>query len=513
MQLQHLKSGTDVRGTALNPENPAQIDLTDEAVARIVGGFVRFLAAKTEKPQSELKISVGHDSRLSADRIQAAVLRELTANSICALDCALCSTPAMFMTTQTENCDGAVQITASHHPWDRNGLKFFTRRGGLSGGELQAILADAENTAPKSTADTKISAVSLDYLSIYCEQLKTMIRDGVKDANNFEKPLTGLKIVVDAGNGVGGFYAEKVLAPLGADTAGSRYLDPDGRFPNHVPNPENAAAMESAREATLESGADLGVIFDTDVDRGGAVTADGEELNRNRLVAVAAAIALEENAGASVVTDSVTSAGLTKFINNTLGGKHIRFKRGYKNVIDEAARRCADGENAPLAIETSGHAAFRENYFLDDGAYLVTRIIIKLCLLKRAGGGLGDLIADLEEPAEEKEVRLGITAPDFKAYGEEMIARVESQAAVCADVKIADDSREGTKIIFQSPDTDGFFIFRLSVHDPIIPINFESAVSGGNRKMAKTLLGWLSDADGLNLLPLQQFSEDFEKSY
>lgn len=119
----------------------------------------------------------------------------------------------------------------------------------------------------------------------------------------------------------------------------------------------------------------------------------------------------------------------------------------------------------------------------------------------------------MEEPAEEKEVRLAITAPDFKAYGEEMIARVESQAAVCADVKIADDSREGTKIIFQSPDTDGFFIFRLSVHDPIIPINFESAVSGGNRKMAKTLLGWLSGADGLNLSPLQQFSEDFEKSY
>ena len=131
--------------------------------------------------------------------------------------------------------------------------------------------------------------------------------------------------------------------------------------------------------------------------------------------------------------------------------------------------------------------------------------------MKRAGGDLGDLIADLEEPAEEKEVRLGITAPDFKGYGAEMIALVESKAAACADVQIADDSYEGTKIIFADPEINGFFIFRLSVHDPIIPINFESAVAGGNRKMAKALLNWLSGADGLNLAPLQQFSEDFAK--
>lgn len=510
MQLKHLKSGTDVRGVAVNPENPAQIDLTDAVVQRIVGGFVRFLSEKTEKAEADLKISVGHDSRVSAERIKTAVLRELTAYGVQALDCALCSTPAMFMTTQTEDCDGAVQITASHHPWDRNGLKFFTRAGGLSGSDLTAILGLAENMPPRAEGDD-ILAEKLDYLSIYCEQLKEIIRKGVNDPIQYEKPLTGLKIVVDAGNGVGGFYAEKVLAPLGADTEGSRYLTPDGHFPNHVPNPENAAAMESIREATLESGADLGVIFDTDVDRGGAVTADGEALNRNRLVAVAAAIALENNPGGTVVTDSVTSAGLTKFINDSLGGKHIRFKRGYKNVIDEAARRCADGENAPLAIETSGHAAFRENYFLDDGAYLVTRIIIKLCLLKRQGGALGDLIRDLEEPAEEKELRLKITAPDFKAYGTEMIALVERRAKEAEGVCVAEDSFEGTKIIFSAPDINGFFIFRLSVHDPIIPINFESAVTGGNRAMAHTLLGWLRNAEGLDTSLLQQFSDDFVK--
>lgn len=506
MQLLHLKSGTDVRGTAVNPENPEKIDLTDEAVRRITGAFVRFLEAQTAKQAGALQLSVGHDSRVSAERIKAAVLQELTACGVQILDCALCSTPAMFMTTQTEGCDGAVQITASHHPWDRNGLKFFTRAGGLSGKELEKILQDAENTPPHTGEE--ICAKPIDYLSAYCEQLKALIRKGVNSKENYEKPLAGLKIVVDAGNGVGGFYAEQVLAALGADTAGSRYLDPDGTFPNHIPNPENAAAMESIREATLSAGADFGVIFDTDVDRGGAVTADGEELNRNRLVAVAAAIALEDTPGGAVVTDSVTSAGLTKFINETLGGKHIRFKRGYKNVIDEAVRRCASGEETPLAIETSGHAAFRENYFLDDGAYLVTRMIIKLCLLKRAGGDLGDLIQDLEEPAEEKEIRLKITAPDFKAYGGEMIDLVNAAAQKTDGVRIAEDSYEGTKIIFDAPDINGFFIFRLSVHDPIIPINFESAVAGGTKQMAKVLAAWLAEAQGLDRTPLTEFSKN-----
>ena len=139
MQLQHLKSGTDVRGTAVNPDAPEKIDLTDEAVRRITGAFVRFLETQCQKSPNELTLSVGHDSRVSAQRIKTAVLKELSACGVRILDCALCSTPAMFMTTQTAGCDGAVQITASHHPWDRNGLKFFTRAGGLSGWERAVI--------------------------------------------------------------------------------------------------------------------------------------------------------------------------------------------------------------------------------------------------------------------------------------------------------------------------------------------------------------------------------------
>lgn len=117
----------------------------------------------------------------------------------------------------------------------------------------------------------------------------------------------------------------------------------------------------------------------------GCVDSSGREINRNRLVALASVIALEGNPGGTVVTDSLTSDGLREFIEKTLGGKQIRFKRGYKNVIDKSIELNNEGVNSPLAIETSGHAALKENYFLDDGAYLATKIVILLAKLNNDG--------------------------------------------------------------------------------------------------------------------------------
>ena len=183
-------------------------------------------------------------------------------------------------------------------------------------------------------------------------------------------------------------------------------------FPNHVPNPEDKEAMKSITEAVLESHADMGVIFDTDVDRGGAVDKSGNEINRNRLVALASAIALEGNEGGTIVTDSITSSGLKEFIEKDLGSKHYRYRRGYKNVIDKGLELNEKGINCPLAIETSGHAAMRENYFLDDGAYLCTKIIIKMAQLNKEGKSIESITSTLKEPVEETEIRFEITEKD-----------------------------------------------------------------------------------------------------
>ena len=197
-----------------------------------------------------------------------------------------------------------------------------------------------------------------DLLEDYSRVLVDKIIKGVDSKINHDKPLAGMKIIVDAGNGAGGFFAEKVLARLGADTEGSQFLEPDGMFPNHIPNPENREAMKSISQATVNVGADLGIIFDTDVDRAAIVGPDGKSINKNALIALIASILLEEEAGATIVTDSVTSKGLAEFIEKR-GGVHHRFKRGYKNVINESVRLNKEGISSPLAIETSGHAALR----------------------------------------------------------------------------------------------------------------------------------------------------------
>lgn len=492
-----FKSGTDIRGVASEGVEGQNVNLTNEVITDITKGFVKWLCDKTGKSSTELTVAVGRDSRISGPRIMEQVEKALMAGGVQVLNCGLASTPSMFMTTVDLKCDGAVQITASHHPFNRNGLKFFTVDGGLESEDITALLENAEN---KSFVDNCSGGTTktVDYMSQYCKHLRDMICKGV-NSKNYDKPLEGFKIVVDAGNGAGGFYADKVLAPLGADTTGSQFLEPDGMFPNHVPNPEDAVAMSFISKAVLDNKADLGVIFDTDVDRGGAVDSTGNEINRNRLVAVAAAIALENAKGGTIVTDSTTSAGLKAFIEEDLHGKHHRFKRGYKNVINEAIRLNKEGIDCPLAIETSGHAAMRENYFLDDGAYLCTKIIIKMAQLRSQGKDISDLTATLKEPVESREIRFKITDSDFRATGNRIIKELEEYAKTQPGWLLADDSREGVRVSFGENDGDGWFLLRLSVHDPIMPLNVESNKSGGIDIILDKLMAFLRNCSGLEI--------------
>lgn len=487
MSLLKLKSGTDIRGTAVG-ENT---ELTDEAVVKIAKAFITYLLSKTGMKKEDITLAVGHDSRISADRIKNALLSVFAAEGIRVYDCGLSSTPAMFMTTVTLGVTASVQITASHHPYDKNGLKFFSSEGGFEGEDIKAILEIADTLTDVAVAEA--DAEKIDFMSQYSEILKNKIIDGINDG---EKPLEGFHIVVDAGNGAGGFF-DAMLKDLGADTTGSQFLEPDGMFPNHIPNPEDKTAMGFISDAVVNNNADLGIIFDTDVDRAACVASDGKEINRNSLIALSSVIALENSKGGTIVTDSVTSSGLREFINGYLGGKHYRFKRGYKNVINKAIELNNQGIDCPLAIETSGHAALRENYFLDDGAYLMVKIIILMAKLRKEGKSIQSLLEPLKMPCSEKEVRYIIEEEDFRAYGEKVIKDFERYCEQFPLIIPADDNREGFRVNFNKWCGDGWLLVRLSVHDPVIPVNMESDSDDGIESIEMFWNGFIKNYDKL----------------
>ncbi len=505
-----VQNGNDVRGAAIATEDEKKT-LTPGLVSFIAAAFAQFLSEKTGKKKEELRIGVGHDSRVTAGILSEACFKGLAGCKV--YNCDLISTPAMFQSTvlADSDFDGSIMLTASHLPFNRNGMKFFTKDGSLEKKQLTDILAAAAALADQYGKDDEedfVSAADLpfegpapepfDMVSVYSDEMKRIICDDVA-AEDYDHPLKGLHIIVDAGNGAAGFFATKILEPLGADITGSQFLEPDGTFPNHVPNPENEEAMKAACKATTESGADLGVIFDCDGDRGAVVFADGTEVNRNTLIALLAVIVSEEFPNSTIVTDSITSDELTEFLEGGLGMKHLRFKRGYKNVIDKGIELNAAGETCQLAIETSGHGAFKENYFSDDGAYISVKIICKMAKLMKTGETIESLIRDLKQPAEAKEIRFKILEDDFRPVGEKVLEDFRALAEADSRFHIVEPNYEGIRVSFDDDEVKGWVLVRMSLHDPVIPMNIESSDEGG----VSTILGRIRDffAERTNLKP------------
>ncbi|KAI3799716.1 hypothetical protein L1987_35015 [Smallanthus sonchifolius] len=493
-----LQNGSDIRGVAVDGVAGEPVNLTEPVTEAIAAAFAAWLLDKKKADSSKrLKISIGHDSRISAQRLQDAASRGIAGADFDVVQYGLASTPAMFNSTLTKNedilcpVDGAIMITASHLPYNRNGLKFFTNAGGLGKADIKDILERAANIynsfTPESLKEAERKASSsiskVDYMTVYASDLVAAVR---KASGNIEKPLEGFHIIVDAGNGAGGFFAGKVLEPLGAITSGSQFLEPDGLFPNHIPNPEDKTAMKAITQAVIDNKADLGIIFDTDVDRSAAVDSTGH---------------------------SVTSDGLTTFIEKKLGGKHHRFKRGYKNVIDEAIRLNSVGEESHLAIETSGHGALKENHWLDDGAYLMVKLLNKLASARASGqtGGskvLTDLVNELQEPGVAVELRLKIDqnhsdlkGGSFREYGEAVLKHLENKSESDPKLQKAPVNYEGVRV----SGFGGWFLLRLSLHDPVLPLNIEAPSNEEAVTLGLAVLSAVNEFSALDVSALAKF--------
>ena len=225
-----LQNGSDIRGIAIATDEYA-VNLTPQATKEVVRGLIHWLTQKPELAQSyqkgQLTIGIGRDSRLSGPDLVSAFTEEAVRLGVQLLDFGMATTPALFMSTQYPQfkCHAGVMITASHLPYYFNGIKIFSENGGAEHEDIDFILSHSEDLPASSLG----SITSADLITPYAQDLVGKIRTA---CGGQEKPLTGLNIIVDAGNGAGGFFAEKVLTELGADTTGSQFLDR-----RHLPKP------------------------------------------------------------------------------------------------------------------------------------------------------------------------------------------------------------------------------------------------------------------------------------
>ena len=179
--------------------------------------------------------------------------------------------------------------------------------------------------------------------------------------------------------------------------------------------------------------------------------------------------------------------------------KHLRYKRGYKNVINKAIELSQEGEDAFLAIETSGHAAYSDNFYLDDGAFLAVQTIINAANLKKEGKGIEHMIETLAEPAESVEIRFNLTTDNFGEVGDKILEDMKAWVEQNEGLSLELPNYEGVRINYSLDGHDGWFLLRKSLHDPVMPLNIESVSEGGVKIALSLIKKFLEGREGIDI--------------
>ncbi len=475
-----LKNGCSICGIASKIADDDEITLTSSKIEKIIFGFALFLKNALNLEFSKMTVAVGHDTRSSADRIRFVIINSLRSLGITVYNSGISSTPSMYTAIKVLSCTASIEITADCCLPNYNGMKFFTENGEISEDDMHMILEVAERkNFQKIFKENKVlrsgDVKKIRVLSYYSSNIKKKICDmlGKKEK---DKPLKQLKIVVDTAGGVGGYVVDEILKPLGASTVFSKK---DEKSQNHLLDLNQAETVNSIKKATLSAKADIGVIFDADADHIVLVDKNGTEINRNKLIAIASEIILKEHPNTSIVTDSITSEFLKKFIQN-LGGKQVRFKHGYRNVISAAKNLNSSGADCKLAIDTFGHTAFQENDFIDDGVYFLAKIIVRLVELKSENKDFSDILELLKTEKEFDELRLPLIEQKNEYQNlQKLFSYIKNNIKNIKGCEIDKNNVDGLRLNFSSQWQDGWCLLRKSMHEPSLVLFVESYVTNG----------------------------------
>ncbi|RMF63150.1 MAG: phosphomannomutase/phosphoglucomutase [Calditrichaeota bacterium] len=418
----------DIRGIA-------DEDLVDENVVLIGKGIGTFLARAGAK-----KLVIGRDVRLSSPRIRNALLEGLLSTGVNVIDVGIVATPVQYFAIIHLNADGGVMITGSHNPIEYNGLKISKKEVvPVYGEQIQQIKRIIE-TADFATGAGELveQRVDEDYIAMIESKLR------------FDKKL---KIVIDAGNGTGGLFAPRLWQDLGCDVT-CLYCDPDGRFPNHLPDPTVPKYVVDLQNKVKEVGADLGIGYDGDSDRVGIIDETGRMVFADRLIAILSREVLQRTPGAPIVFDVKCSQSLPEEIQKH-GGKPLMWKTGHSLLKAKMKE-----ERAPLAGEMSGHIFYSDDFYGFDDAFYVSGRLLRI--LSASDKRLSQIVDEIPYFYSTPEIRIEATDQDKFKIVAELVQHFKREYETI-DI-------DGARVLFG----DGWGLVRASNTQPVLVLRFEA---------------------------------------
>ncbi len=410
--------------------------------------------------QSGRLLCLGRDCRLSGQRIHDALLKGMLAAGAQVLDMGVGPTPVLYFSAVHFKADGAIMITGSHNPAEYNGLKTVCGSGTLHGEQIQQILRLIQ-TQDFETGEGSFKEV--DATTPYVEQV----------AAQFSALPRRVKVVFDAGNGTAGPTIHRILEKLNVD-ATELFFEMDGRFPNHHPDPTVVSNLKHLQDAVRENKAELGIAFDGDSDRIGAVDENGEVIYGDMLMLIFGREILTRKPGATFIGEVKCSQIMYDKLAE-LGGHPIMYKTGHSLIKAKMKE-----EHAELAGEMSGHMFFADRYHgFDDALYAACRL---LEIVAKSGRPLSHQLDGIPKLVSTPELR--VDCPDDKKF----LVVEKVAAAVRQRYKVVDV--DGVRAIFEH----GWGLVRASNTQPVLVMRFEATTDRLLSEYRAELEGMVADA-------------------
>jgi phosphomannomutase/phosphoglucomutase len=418
----------DIRGVA-------DTELSSPDVVELGRGLGTLLQRKSGR-----SINLGRDCRLSSTRLRDALLEGLMESGCEVTDIGVIPTPLLYFSAVHTGADGAIMITGSHNPPEFNGFKTVCGSSTLHSETIQEVLHVIQK---RDFLSGKGSRQDMDVIDAYLNQVAQQF---IFDYH--------IKVVLDAGNGTAGPVVHRLLERLNVE-ATELFFEMDGRFPNHHPDPTVPKNLKHLQEAVKAHKADLGIAFDGDSDRIGAVDENGEVIYGDMLLLIFGREILTRKPGATFIGEVKCSQVLYDELKR-LGGNPIMYKTGHSLIKAKMKE-----EHAELAGEMSGHMFFADRYLgYDDAIYAACRLME---IVSKSGKPLSAQLAGLPKLVSTPEIR--VDCPDETKF--QLVARVAEQFKKTHSVIDVD----GVRVLFEH----GWGLLRASNTQPVLVMRFEAA--------------------------------------